>query len=158
MYVEDFQQAQKMHATQKLYSLFMSCQRKFLNAARLLDLRGAQIDSLSESGRKSVDLWPLMNMYSVICDRYTEIFFSHQENLFPNPSDAQDEKWSRYFYHVLVPHLLLENEFVRNVLRAMMVIPCKNHQLARVALVQYVSEMTLPESRPLWAPEDELDF
>lgn len=159
MNVDDFQQAQRSNASQSLYTLFMSCRRKFLNAARLLELHGAEIENLRECGLiKSVDLWPLMNMYSVVCDRYTDAFFSPQENLFTNPSDEQDEKWWRYFHHVLVPHLLLEDEFVRNVLRAMMAIPCKNPQLARDAIVQHVSEMTLPESRPPWAPEDEIEL
>jgi hypothetical protein len=158
MNVDDFQQAQRSNAAQNLHALFMSCRRKFLNAARLLELRGAAIENLRECGHKSVDLWPLMNMYSVVCDRYTDAFFSPQAKLFANPADAQDEKWGRYFHHVLVPHLLLEDEFVRNVLRAMMAIPCKNPQLARDALVQHVSEMTLPETRPLWAPEDEIDL
>lgn len=123
-----------------------------------LSLRGNVFKNLSEYGHKTVDLWPLMNMYSVICDRYMETFFSPQENLFPNPSDAQDEKWSRYFHHVLLPHLLAEDEFVRNVLRAMMAIPCQNHQLARESLVQYVTEVTLPQTRPLWAPEEGFDL
>lgn len=158
MNVDDFQQAQRSNAAQNLHALFMSCRRKFLNAARLLELRGAEIENLREWGYKSVDLWPLMNMYSVVCDRYTDAFYSPQAKLFANPADAQDEKWGRYFHHVLVPHLLLEDEFVRNVLRAMMAIPCKSPQLARDALVQHVSEMTLPETRPPWAPEDAIDL
>lgn len=158
MNVDDFQQAQRSNAAQNLHALFMSCRRKFLNAARLLELRGAEIENLREWGYKSVDLWPLMNMYSVVCDRYTEAFYSPQAKLFANPADAQDEKWERYFHHVLVPHLLLEDEFVRNVLRAMMAIPCKSPQLARDTLVQHVSEMTLPETRPPWAPEDAIDL
>lgn len=85
----------------------MSCRRKFLNAARLLELRGAEIEYLREWGYKSVDPWPLMNMYGVVCDRYTDPFYSPQAKLFANPAEAQDEKWGRYFYHVLMPHLLL---------------------------------------------------
>ena len=30
----------------------------------------------------------------------------------------EDERWSRYFHHVLLPHLLQNDELVRNVLRA----------------------------------------
>jgi hypothetical protein len=99
-----------------------------------------------------------MNMYSVVCDRYTDAFYSPQAKLFPNPADDEGAKWGRYFHHVLVPHLLLDDEFVRNVLRAMMAIPCKSPQLARDALVQRVSEMTLPETQPPWAPEDAIDL
>lgn len=84
----------------------------------------------------------------MVCDRYTDAFISPQANLFHDPADAQDEKWGRYFHHVLMPYLLLEDEFVRNVLRAMMAIPCQNPQLARDALVQHMAEMTLPETRP----------
>lgn len=158
MHFDDFQQAQRDHAVQDLHVLFMCCRRKFLNAARLLELRGPVFENLSRSGHKTVDLWPLMNMYSVLCDRYAATFFSPQCKLFPNPSDAQDEQWSRYFHHILVPHLLADDEFVRNALRAMMAIPCNNYQLAREAMVQHVSEMTLPETRPPWAPEDDFDL
>jgi len=158
MNVNDFRKIQKSSASQDLDSLFRSCRRKFLNAAQLLELRGAAVESLREWGLKSVNLWPLMNMHGVVCDRYVDEFFSPQANLFGSPADAQDAKWSQYYYNVLVPHLLLNDEFVRNVLRAMMAIPCKNPQVARDALIQFMSEMTLPETRPPWAPEDELDF
>lgn len=157
MYIEDFQQAQRSGATQDLYALFMSCRRKFLNAARLLELRGAVVEKLNEYGSRTVDLWPLMSMYNVVCDRYTEVFFSAQEALFPNPADGQDAKWRRYFHQVMVPHLLQDDEFVRNVLRAMMAIPCKSPQLAGDAIVQRVVEMTLPDTAPPWAPEDGVD-
>jgi hypothetical protein len=158
MNVNDFQQAQRDGAAHNLHALFMSCRRKFLNAARLLELSGAAIKSLQECGQKSVEVGPLLNMYKVVCDRYTHTFFSPQATLFPNPADAEDQKWARYFYHTLVPHLLFDDHFVRNVLRAMMAIPCKNPRLAQDTLVQYVSEMTLPETSPPWAPEDEIDL
>lgn len=154
MHIDDFRRVQRSGAAQNIHWLFMSCRRRFLDAARLLELNDSDFHKLISSGFDTVDLSPLMSMYGVLCDRYAEQFFTPQEDLFGSPADAQDSKWNAYFHHVLIPHLIQEDEFVRNILRAMMVIPCKNSQFSSLALLNHLSEMTLPETRPLWAPEE----
>jgi hypothetical protein len=158
MHIDDFRAAQRHGASQALTSLLNACRRKFLNAARLLELGGTVIQQVEAHGRESVNLWPLMNMYSVACERYCEEFFTPQIEIFSSPVDAQDVKWSRYFHHVLVPHLLQDDAFVRNVLRATMSLPSKNAHGAGEALVQHLIEMSLPSTCPLWAPENEIDW
>ncbi len=43
MYFDDFQQAQRGHAAQDVHVLFMCCRRRFLNAARMLELRPSDL-------------------------------------------------------------------------------------------------------------------
>lgn len=152
MGVDDFRLAQRRSAVHDMYALFMACRRRFLNAASLLEVDGAEVEVLRESSRESLDLQPLMSIHAAICERYVEVFLSPQASLFANFEDEPDLRWGRYFHDVLVPHLLLEDVFVRNVLRAMMAIPCRNPQRSVDALVQHISEMTLPKTRPRWEP------
>ena len=100
-----------------------------------------------------IDLWPLLNPFMVLAERYVAVFFSPQDALFPAPGGKEDERWSRYFHHVLLPHLLQHDELVRNVLRAVHALPCTDPQGAANAVGHCFSELTLPETAPLWAPE-----
>lgn len=153
MFIYEFREVQRHSSTQMLSSLIGSCRSKFINAARLMELQGPLIEGVLAHGRVSVELWPLTNMYRVVCDRYCETFFSPQLEMFPRPGETQAVRWSQYFYWVLLPHLLEGHTFVRNVLRATMAIPSKSPQDAGEALVQQLTEMELPSSRPSWSPE-----
>jgi hypothetical protein len=159
MHIDEFREFQREGATYNLASLVMACRRKFLNAARLLEVRSQVIDRLSSFGVDAgVDPWPLLGPFTVLAERYVERFFSPQDNLFQDPMERQDEKWGKYFHHVLVPHLLTNDEVVRNVLRAVRALPSQQPEQAAIALSQYFAETTLPETRPLWAPEDIVDY
>tara|TARA_A100001391_G_scaffold65342_1_gene40931 strand:+ start:22000 stop:22479 length:480 start_codon:yes stop_codon:yes gene_type:complete len=158
MHIDNFRAYQQEGAKSQLYSLVMSCRRRFLKAARLLEVNSPALEKLTAFGvSSSVDVWPLLSPFSVLAERYVEHFFSPQAGLFPDPAEQQDERWNRYFYHVLVPHLVIEDEVVRNVLRAICALPCRQPDEAAMALTHYFSEMTLPESRPPWDPEDNVD-
>lgn len=157
MNVHNFRQEQQNKAVQDLNSLFWICRYKFLKAASLLELKGPVFDKLQRSGwDAAVDMSPLINMFGVLCERYVAQLFTPytQQVLSGLPDDDPDIKWRKYFHHVLVPHLIQDDEFVRNVLRATMTIPCKNPQLASEALVLRVSDMTLPETKPPWDYSD----
>lgn len=145
---------QRAGATPCLYSLFDACRRKFLNAANLLEVRSPAIERLRSVGINTrIDLWPLLNPFVVLAERYIAAFFSPQGVLFPAPDGKEDERWSRYYHHVLLPHLLQQDELVRNVLRAVHALPCADPQGAASAISHFFAEMTLPETAPLWAPE-----
>jgi hypothetical protein len=62
-------------------------------------------------------------------------------------------KWSSHFHHHLVPQLLQINDVVRNVLRAVRLLPCTDSHAATTALTQCFTELTLPQTAPMWAPE-----
>ncbi len=141
-----------------LSSLVDACRRKFLNAANLLELCSPAIERLRTVGIETrIDLWPLLNPFMVLAERYVATFFSPQEALFPAPSGKEDERWSRYYHHVLLPHLLQHDELVRNVLRAVRALPCNDSQGAASAVGHFFAELTLPETAPLWVPESILD-
>lgn len=154
MHADDLRRIQREAATANLYGLVMSCRGRFLDAADLLEWRSAAIDRLRAAGAvERIDLWPLYGAYEVLSMRYIEEFFSPQESLFIDPAQSQDAKWSSYFHHRLVPQLLQINDVVRNVLRAVRVLPCNDPQAAATALNQCFTELTLPQTAPLWAPE-----
>lgn len=54
MNIDEFQQTQRSNAAQNLHGLFVSCRRKFLDTARLLELRGAAIESLALLGLRFI--------------------------------------------------------------------------------------------------------
>ncbi len=159
MHIDEFRHFQRKSAAEDVFSLVMTCRRKFLNAARLLELRSDAIYKLEPFGvSERVNVRPLLTPFSVLTERYTMEFFSPQENLFQEPSEEQNVKWGRYFYDILVPHLIGSDEVVRNVLRVVRALPSQHPELAATALSQHFTEMTLPERRPPWAPEDEVDY
>lgn len=154
MHIDELRAFQRAGAIQNLHSLVMTCRGRFLEAAKLLELRSETIDKLASFGLKaSVDLWPLLVPFNVLTERYVEQFYTPQLSLFPGPGEKQDEKWGRYFYHALVPHLIASDEVVRSVLRAVRALPCRQPDQATTALSHYFMEMTLPDTRPIWAPE-----
>jgi hypothetical protein len=104
MHIDEFRKFQREGATSNLVSLVMTCRRKFLNAARLLEVRTTAIVRLSSFGLDAAaDNWPLLGPFTVLAERYVERFFSPQDSLFRDPMERQDEKWGKYFHHVLVP-------------------------------------------------------
>jgi hypothetical protein len=50
MHMDEFRKFQRERATSNLVSVVMACRRRFLNAARLLEVRGASMDTLSSFG------------------------------------------------------------------------------------------------------------
>lgn len=85
-------------------------------------------------------------------------FRSASTNLFQEPSEEQDVKWNRYFHQILVPHIIGSDEVVRNILRVVRALPSQHPELAADALSLHFTEMSLPDRRPLWAPEDAVDY
>lgn len=142
-----------------LITLIMACRRKFLKAAYLLQIRSPALDALASFGVKaSLDHEALLAPMAVLAERYVEQFFSPQGDLTLEPGQRQDEKWDRYFHHVLLPHLLADHDAVRDVLRAVRALPSREPAQAASALFHLFTEMTLPQTQPLWAPENGIDI
>lgn len=155
MHTNELRAFQRERAASMLLTLIMACRSKFLKAAHLLEVHSPALDALASFGVGTpVDHEPLLEPMAVLTERYVEQFYSPQEDLALEPGQRQDEKWTRYFHHVLMPHLLANDNVVRDVLRAVRALPSRDHAQAPSALLHYFAEMTLPETRPLWAPED----
>ena len=78
--------------------------------------------------------------------------------LFNDPKESEDAKWSSYFYHTLMPTLVQNDTTVRNVLRALMALPCDSPKAAADALCHEFNEMTFPTQPPPWAPETDTNY
>ena len=59
MHVDDLREKQRAGATADLFSLVMACRRKFLNAARLLELRSPAIDQTRPAAARKCWAVPL---------------------------------------------------------------------------------------------------
>jgi hypothetical protein len=103
-------------------------------------------------------LRPLLAPFDVLSERYAGHFFSPQRSLFEVPSEKQDAQWSKYFYHIMIPRLLLGDDVVRNVLRSVRALPSQHPEHAATALIQHFEEMALPEKKSRWAPENAIDY
>ncbi len=154
VHIDEFREMQRDSAKHCLSSLFDASRWKFLNAANLLEVRSPAIERLRSVGIDiRINLGPLFNPFMVLAERYVVAFFSPQGELFPTPDGNWNERWNRYFHHVLLPHLLQQDELVRNVLRAVHALPCNDSRGAASVIGHFFAEMTLPETAPLWAPE-----
>ena len=159
MDVDDFKKYQREGASANLLSLVMSCRRHFLNAARLMEINKKIIDNLSRFAiDQPVDLWPLLAPFTLLAERYIEHFFNLQDNLFLEHLERQDEQWWKYFYQILVLHILSNDEAVRNILRCVGALLSNHPEQKSAALKHYFSVTTLPETFPLWSPVDGLDY
>lgn len=154
MHIDDFRRAVRETANSQIASFVESCRRRFINSALLLEIRSPTIEKLMDSCGERVELWPLLKSYETLMERYADLYFTSQLTLFYDPKETPDMLWYKYFHHVLVPTLLQRNDIVRNVLKALSLLPCESSKTAADALVYEFSELTLPTQIPPWAPED----
>lgn len=158
MTCDDLGRIQREGTKQALLALVMLCRRRFLRSADLVGIRGAAIERLRQFGvHDAVDLEPLVPAWRLLCDRYLSERFDPQLGLFSDPDTEAATAWERFVYQQLFAELVREDEFVRNVLRALGCLPCQSPQQAAAAVRQYLSEMTLPSAPPPWAPEEGID-
>ena len=141
-----------------LFALYSLCRRRFLHAADLLELPRDRLGPIAAmSGWETVDLAPLLPAWSILCGRYRDEGYDPQVNLFAPSASAPAEAWSRFVHHRLFPTLARDDELVRNVLRAVGAIPCRSSANAAEALCLRLTEMTLPDTPPPWAPEEDVE-
>ena len=155
MTVEEFSGLQHEDGRRALSSLLHDCIRRFLAAGSLVGLDGPVFKSLRDARYEgNVDLTLLFPAWEVICARYRQERFDQQASLFKDHRVESLERWGQFLHWELFPHLLRENEFVRNVLRAAGLLPCGSKDQAASALSHHLKEMSLPSGRPLWDPAE----
>jgi hypothetical protein len=135
--------------------LLQDCVRRFLAAAALVGLDGPTIKRIQDARYEgNLDLTPLCPIWNLICERYRNERFDPQESLFKEHSQDVLERWGQFLHWELFPLFLRENEFVRNVLRAVGLLPCRSREQVVSTMCQYVSDMSLPYHRPPWDSAD----
>ncbi len=149
------EQLQEEHAAQAINCLVMICRARFIRSAELVGIRGPAIDYLRRLGfQEAIDVTPLMEAWRYLCKRYCSERYDSQQTLFCNSETELEEIWGKFVYHELIPQLVREDELIRNILRAVRGLPCKDPDKAAEAVYQYFLEMTLPAIPPPWAPEE----
>jgi hypothetical protein len=150
---EEFFDFQYEYGHSALSGLLRDCIRRFLAAARLVELDGPVFKTMREAEHKGhVDIAPLYPAWEAICKRYLRERFDEQAGLFQDHRAESIERWGQFIYWELFPVVLLDDEFVRNVLRAAGLLPCTSKYRAAAALSNHLQEMNLPFSRPIWEP------
>jgi hypothetical protein len=148
---EEFAVIQRDGMSNALTGLIRDCLRRFLKAARLVSLKGPVVEGLENASRSgSIDLTPLLPAWHLICKRYREERFDAQAKLFQDQSTEALEGWGQFIQWELFPSLLREDEFVRNVLRVSLLLPCDSTAEAASAILHHVREMNLPYGEPAW--------
>ena len=151
----EFSALQLEDGRRALSSLLQDCIRRFLAAGSLVGVDGPIFKGLRDVRYEGhVDLAPLFPAWEVICERYLKERFDQQPSLFKDHRVESLEHWGQFLHWELFPHLLRENEFVRNLLRATPLLPCHSHQQAACALSDHIREMSLPFGRPPWDPAE----
>ena len=155
MTYEQFATVQRSEAGGALTSLIHSCARRFLAGAHLVGVEGPVIKQVRVSLYEGVlDLGPLHPFWEIVCRRYRNERFDPQPGLFKDHGVDTLERWGQFVYWELFPYLLRENEFVRNVLRSVGLLPCRDKQPVVSAMCQYISDTTLPNERSPWEITD----
>lgn len=155
---EELADYQLEHRDSELRELVHNCRRRFLAAASLLAIGGPVFDGLREAFHlQNLDLASLYPAWEMLSRRYRSELFDPQPGLFLDHGVESRRRWGVFLYEELFPHLLHENEFVRNTLRTVGLVPCKSKQKASSALCQYLEEMGLPFSATSWDWSDPFD-
>jgi hypothetical protein len=159
MSLKNLNQIQAETRIQMLHNLAMTCQRRFLLAADLVEISGPAIKGLREFGFQSVELRPLIPAWQCLCLRYQTELDDPQMSLFQEHDRLSQlrEAWGQFVYWKLIPKLVQDDSLVRNVLRSLGGLPCQSPEQAANAVYQHFLEMTLPDTRPPWAAEEILD-
>lgn len=149
------QQAQRQAAPAMLGALVAGASRRFVASARLVEWHSPIINSLSRLGMDGpVKMWSLLAPFDVLCARYRETLYTPQRQLFDQASNSPDELWANYYYRILLPHVLQDNSLVRNTLRCVGGLPTEDVRMTQEAILQYFTELPLPDTAPPWAPEE----
>lgn len=148
---EGFSSCQYADQRVDLSRMLEDCIRRFLRSAKLIGIDGPVFQTLRNAERcLQRDLAPLYPAWHVICERYRRERFDPQLYLFVDDREESIKRWGRFLYRELFPRLMIEDEFVRNVLRAVGLLPCRSMQQAVSALSYYLEEMSLPFEPPKW--------
>ena len=130
-----------------LLALFNTCRRRYVGAMNLVQNSTASLPKLHTLGvTDSVDFVPLLPFWNTVCQRYMDELFDPQMELL-SKTEPQLKAFSEYIHWLLIPTLSEDDETVRNVLRAMQVLPCNSSETAVQSLVAYVTEMKQPQRK-----------
>lgn len=157
--IEQLASYQSEGARTALFALFGCCRRRVVRALELLEISGRRRTAIGRVGvTDAVDLAALLSPWDVVCRRYRSELYDPQIDMFvPNGEQQPFRAWDSFVHHKFIPSVVREDETVRNVLRAVGAMPCRSGDDAVMALVHRFSEMALPDTPPIWAPEEELE-
>jgi DNA-binding GntR family transcriptional regulator len=138
-----------------LSSLVDRCARRFVSAADLVGVKGREIERLRRSRYEGgTDLSRLLEGWDVLCTRYRRERYDAQASLIEDHGDQETRRWSEFLYWELFPSLEQEDEFVRNVLRAVELLPSRSPARAAAAIRHHLQEITLVHEPSARVSED----
>lgn len=150
MGVQELYAAQRAHAARYLTDLYQLCARRYIEAARLLEINSPYFDNLSRSLSGRIDVGPLLEIYLLACKRYNNEIYSPQIDLWSSIEHDPLVKWSEFYHQKLKTVWARNDYFVRNVLRVIRAIPCNDLESAHAALKAEVTNMEFGNGLEMW--------
>lgn len=158
MHIEIFRQAALENIELDLSHLIKRSCDRFLRAASLLEIRGPVIKNLQAFYCEKINYESLLRPHNIIIQRYINEIYSPQLDLIDAAESEGNWKWHKFFYYQFIPLVLSDNEALKNILRAAKAIPSSDFSQNIDSLCQIYSDLTLPDTQPLWAKECNYNF
>ena len=156
--MDELDTAQRDTRIHLLARLVSSCRRRYLDSAALLQIESPSVQDLRDSEKwHAIDLRPLSPFYEVICRRYRDEQHDPQIPLGGLATDAFLHAWTGFFHHRLLPLLVWDAGFVRNVLRALRALPWIDREDPIEAILFHCREMALPNVPEPHDPDRRVD-
>ena len=125
-----------------------ACGRRFLDAARLLDIENSSIVELREFLEHGFWVPQFYPAYDAVAERFIYETDWAQMDAFEPERELVERRWIEFFQESLVPKLLDDDEFVRNVLRVEKILPVRDKHKAIDAIVVKMAGVTFPSNDP----------
>ena len=139
---------QSINRDSLLRFLVAACGRRFLEAARLLDIENASIAELREFLDHGFWVPQFYPAYDAVAERFIYETDWAQMDAFEPEKELVERRWIEFFQESLVPKLLDDDEFVRNVLRVVNILPVQDKQKAIDAIIVKMAGVTFPSNDP----------
>ena len=135
-------------------SLVDRCARRYRSAAALVSLDLSLYPKLHDYTAHRIDLYPLYDMWPLICSKYNRNVYDPQRELFiGNP--APENLFANYIHWRLWPALTEENEFVRNTLRVVELLPFSDKKASLQALIITITDHPMDSELTIINPGQE---
>jgi len=119
------------------------CARKYLAAADLVNLDLFDHPKLYDYKNQRINLFPIQNIWEPVCIKYNRYHSGEQGDIFIG-MDAPEILFSNYIHWKLWPALTEDNEFVRNILRAVDILISTDPSGAAEALKIMIENHRMP--------------
>lgn len=156
--IRELEIEQRASAGRNLGRLISDCIYRYLNASELLQLDEPIFQEMRSFLGSGFSTLPLDPLYRVICERYNNEVYCSQMEMWVKPELDALTRWSQYYHGQCVPRFVSQDDWARNILCVMRLIPCLSPDQALESLIYKASDMTMPNQSPPWISDGAPEF